>query len=67
MINLKSKKRYWYSRNLKKPNIELDYIDVSLIEYLKDKDIKYQEKFSTDNREIELVNYQLPIIDIMLT
>lgn len=63
LITLKNKKRYWYSRNLKKPTTELDYIDLSLKEYFINNDITYNETFSTDNREIELLNYKLPIID----
>lgn len=63
LITLKSKKRYWYSRDLKKPKIELDYIDTSLFKYFNDKDIKYSDVFKTDNRDIELLNFQLPIID----
>ena len=67
LITLKSKKRYWYSRNLDKPQVELSYLDTSLTDYFKDQDIKYNDVFTTENREIELLNYQLPIIDIMLT
>ena len=67
LITLKSKKRYWYSRDLKKPVQELDYIDLSLAEYFKDQEVVYNDIFSTENRDIELLNYQLPIIDIMLT
>lgn len=67
LITLKSKKRYWYSRNLEKPKIDYDYIEINLKDYLKEKDVKYYDVFQTDNREIEIGNYQLPIIDIMLT
>ncbi len=67
LITLKSKKRYWYSRNLVKPSVYLDYIDCSLSDYFNNQQIVYNEVFSSDNRDIELLNYQLPIIDIMLT
>lgn len=58
LITLKSKKRYWYSRNLDKPMIELGYIDSSLHEYFKDKDIVYSDKFIREDSSIELLNYQ---------
>lgn len=63
LITLKSKKRYWYSRNLEKPKIEYDYIDTTLKEHFKNENILFNNIFSTENREIELLNYQLPIID----
>lgn len=63
LITLKSKKRYWYSRDLKKPVQELDFIDTTLAEYFNSHEIVFNETFSTENREIELLNYQLPIID----
>lgn len=67
LITLKSKKRYWYSRDLEKPVINYDFIDTSLKEHFNNQNITYSKVFATDNREIELLNYQLPIIDIMLT
>lgn len=63
LITLKSKKRYWYSRDLKKPVTELDFIDSNLTDYFKDKNIKYSDVIKSENREIELLNYQLPIIE----
>lgn len=63
LITLKSKKRYWYSRNLKKPIVDFDYLDITLKENFINNDIIYNDIFSTENREIELLNYQLPIID----
>ena len=59
LITLKNKKRYWYSRNLKKPTTELDYIDTSLKEHFINNDITYENTFSTDKREIELLNFIL--------
>lgn len=67
LIDLKSKKKYWYSRDLIKPSIELDYIDTNLREHFNTQEVAYSETFSTDKRDIELLNFQLPIIDIMLT
>lgn len=67
LITLKSKKRYWYSRDLEKPEIDLDYIDTTLLEHFKDMDIKYANTFKSEERDIELLNYQLPIIDNMTT
>ena len=63
LITLKNKKSYWYSRNLKKPTTELNYIDTTLKEFFNDKNIIYENTFSTENREIELLNFKLPIID----
>lgn len=60
LITLKSKKRYWYSRDLEKPKIELDYIDTSLKEHFISQNITYNETFSTDNRDIELLTYHFP-------
>lgn len=65
LITLKSKKRYWYSHDLEKPTEYLDYIDTSLEERFGSQEITYSKTFSGDNREIELLNYQLPIIDSM--
>lgn len=67
LITLKSKKRYWYSRNLVKPKIEYGYLDTTLADYFKLENINYNDTFSTKNRDIEILTYQLPIIDIMLT
>lgn len=59
LITLKSKKRYWYSRNLEKPKIVYDYIDTTLEEHFKNENVLYNNIFSTQNREIELLTYQL--------
>lgn len=56
LISLKSKKRYWYSKNLSKPVIQYDYIENSLLDYLKDENIIYQDKFTKENCSIELIN-----------
>lgn len=64
LITLKSKKRYWYSRDLTRPTVELQYIDTTLSEHFKGQDIQFNEIYATENREIELLNYQLPIIDL---
>ena len=63
LITLKSKKRYWYSRNLLKPIIEYDYLDSSLSENFSSQEVTYSDIFSTENREIELLNYHLPITE----
>lgn len=56
LITLKSKKRYWYSRNLEKVQIDYDYIDTNLTEYIKDMEVLYQDTFIKDNCSIELAN-----------
>lgn len=68
LISLKSKKRYWYSKNLSKPVIQYDYIENSLLDYLKDENIIYQDKFTKENCSIELINIkrELPIIYTVL-
>lgn len=67
LITLKSKKRYWYSKNLIKPILEYSYLDYTLEEYLQDKNVVYKNVFEKDNSYVEIANTQLPIIDIMLT
>ena len=66
LITLKSKKRYWYSRNLKKPIVQLDYLMGSLEEHLSNNSLSYYNKFERLDCSIEVAT-QLPIIDIMLT
>ena len=58
LITLKSKKRYWYSRNLDKPVVQLAYIDTNLQEYFKDKDVLYSNTFTREDCSIELLNFQ---------
>ena len=58
LITLKSKKRYWYSRNLVKPTIHLSYIDTNLQEYFKDKNVVYSDVFTREDSSIELLNFQ---------
>ena len=58
LITLKSKKRYWYSRNLVKPTIHLSYIDTNLQEYFKKKNVVYSDVFTREDSSIELLNFQ---------
>lgn len=58
LITLKSKKRYWYSRNLDKPVVQLGYIDTNLEDYFKDKDVLYSDTFIREDSSIELLNFQ---------
>ena len=58
LITLKSKKRYWYSRNLDKPVVQLGYIDTNLEDYFKDKDVLYSDTFTRKDSSIELLNFQ---------
>lgn len=58
LITLKSKKRYWYSRNLVKPMIQLSYIDTNLQEFFKDKNVVYSDVFTREDSSIELLNFQ---------
>lgn len=43
------------------------YLDKCLTEHLKGENIVYSDEFKTESSSLELVNIQLPIIDIMLT
>lgn len=56
LITLKSKKRYWYSRNLVKPEKEYLFLDTNLNEYLKDEEILYQDIIEKEYSHIELIN-----------
>lgn len=57
LITLKSKKRYWYSRNLEKPRVEYNYIDSNLKEYLEGINLRFYQSFNTDFRSIEVADY----------
>lgn len=66
LITLKNKKRYWYSRNLAKPNVEFIKIDTSLKEFINGTSVNYYNVFLKDNSHIEVASLsgnQLPIID----
>lgn len=66
LITLKNKKRYWYSRNLKKPTVQLDYLMGSLKEHLSNNSLSYYNKFERLDCSIEVAT-QLPIIDTKIT
>ena len=57
LITLKSKRRYWYSRNLEKPQFKYDYIESNLKEYLKGIDLRFYKSFDSDFRSIEVADY----------
>lgn len=57
LITLKSKKRYWYSRNLEKPILEYEYIENNLYEHLKDEQLDYFDYFEKDNCLIEVAQF----------
>lgn len=54
LITLKSKKRYWYSRNLKKPLVDFDYFNSSLSDCLDINNLSYYNKFERENCSIEI-------------
>lgn len=56
LIDLKNKKRYWYSRDLVKPVTEYAYIDTNLTDYLSKENVIYQDVFERDNCSIELAS-----------
>lgn len=64
LIQLKNKKRYWYSRNLLKPDKNYLYNKEELIDILDDYD--FYARYGSECNCIEVAT-QLPIIDIMLT
>lgn len=63
LITLKNKKRYWYSRNLEKPRTEYLYLEKSLVEEYQDKNVTFLKTYDRENCSIELLNYQVPIIE----
>lgn len=66
LITLKNKKRYWYSKNLEKPKIEYGYLDTSLIDYVKSKNITYFDTIEKANCTTEIAQTILvPIIDVL--
>lgn len=58
LITLKSKKRYWYSRNLEKPILEYEYIENNLYEHLKDEQLDYFDYFEKENCLIEVAQFK---------
>lgn len=64
LITLKNKKRYWYSRNLEKPRTEYLYLEKTLVEEYHDKNVIFLKTYDRENCSIELLNYQVPIIEL---
>lgn len=65
LITLKNKKRYWYSRNLEKPQTEYLYLENNLSEYLESDKVSYIKTFEKSNCYVEVAQTkELPIINI---
>lgn len=58
LIDLKNKKRYWYSRNLKKPKVYYSYFEGNLKEMEKFYQCLFYKEIIKDNSKITIANYQ---------
>ena len=54
LISLKNKKVFWHSRNLKKPKIELSYIQNDLKDYIDQEQCSFYKSFDKKHCRIEI-------------
>lgn len=59
LIDLKHKKRYWYSRNLNKPKVYYTYFDGEIKDLEKYYKCLYYQDIIKDNSTITIANYQI--------
>lgn len=59
LIDLKNRKRYWYSRNLTKPKIYYSYFNGDLIDLSTKLDMTNYQEIEKDNSTITIANFKL--------
>ena len=59
LIDLKYKKRYWYSRNINYPNTYYTYFDGNIMDLEKHYIALYKKEIKKDNCTISIANFQL--------
>ena len=59
LIDLKNKKRYWYSRNISYPRTYYTYFEGNIMDLSKHYNVLYHQDIKKDNCTISIANFQL--------